>query len=109
MKLPALIVTLAALAPAADLTGNWLAARPNGDGTQRKIYLNLKYRDGKVTGTIRATQFFYQIADSSGGPEHFTLSAVMRDEGNERRATYEITLQGDELSVAQVRNNAPQT
>ena len=33
---------LVAGASAADLTGNWLAATPNNDGTSRKTYLNLK-------------------------------------------------------------------
>ena len=94
----------------ADLTGNWLAATPNGDGTLRKVWLHLKLQDGRVTGTIRATQFFYTISNSTGGPDRFTLTAVMPDEGRERRATYEVTLaNGDELLVSQVRNNTPAT
>ena len=96
------------LAPAADLTGNWLAAVDSGDGTFRKTWLNLKQENGKITGTIRATQFFYKIADSAGGPDHFTLTATMPDEGRERRAIYEITAKGDELQVSLVRNNAAQ-
>ena len=35
----------------ADITGNWLAATPNGDGTLRKVWLNLKNQNGRVTGT----------------------------------------------------------
>ena len=109
MKLCVLIFTFGALGHAADLTGNWLAASPNGDGTTRKVWLNLKYDDGKVTGTIRATQFLYQIAESSGGPEKFTLTAAVQDEGRERRATYEIAFDGNELTVVQVRNNTAGT
>src|SRR5580658_1080525 len=104
-----LISAFAIACPAADLTGNWLAATPNGDGTTRRTWLHLKQQDGRITGTIRATQFFYTIADSSGGPDHYTLTAVIKDEGRERRATYEVTLTGDQLNVAQVRNNAPGT
>lgn len=91
----------------ADLTGNWLAATPNGDGTTRKVWLNLKDQNGHVTGTIRATQFFYQISESAGGPDHFTLRATVKDENQERRVTYDVTLSGDELRVAQVRSGTP--
>jgi alpha-galactosidase len=107
MKPILLVCTLAAGCCAADLTGNWLAATPNGDGTTRRTWLNLKQQDGSITGTIRATQFFYTITGSSGGPEHFTLNASMKNEDREFRVTYEITVAGDELRVAQVRNNTP--
>src|SRR5690348_2832537 len=102
-------ISFVALGCGADLTGNWLAATPNGDGTARKIWLNLKYQDGKITGTVRRTQFFYRIADSAGGPDHFTLSAVMPDEGKERTAKFEVTATGDQLTVAEFRNNAAGT
>ncbi len=104
-----LAILMAGAALGADLTGNWLAATSNGDGTMRKVWLNLKQQDGKISGTIRATQFFYQITASSGGPDHYSLEAVMMDEGRERKATYEITAAGDQLQVAQVRNNAAGT
>ena len=69
-----------------------------------KMWLNLKQQDGRITGTIRATQFFYTISESTGGPDRFTLTATMPDEGHERRATYEIIVSGNDLSVALVRN-----
>jgi len=100
-----LISVVATASFAGDLTGNWLAASPNGDGTTRKIWLNLKQQDGRITGTIRATQFFYTISESTGGPDRFTLTATMPDEGHERRATYELIVSGNDLSVALVRNN----
>src|SRR5215813_10849818 len=80
----------------ADLTGNWVAATPNGDGTVRKTWLNLKQQDGKITGTIRNTQFVYQIAESTGGPDHFTLNGVSKLEDRDFRTTYEVSLTGDE-------------
>lgn len=93
----------------ADLTGNWLAAAPRGDGTSRKMWLHLKQQDGRITGTIRSTQFVYTVAESSGGAEHFTLTGVAKLEDREFRAAYEVTLEGDELRVAQVRNNVAGT
>jgi alpha-galactosidase len=107
---PALLacaLAFSALCSAADLTGNWLAATPNGDGTMRRTWLNLKQQDGRITGTINTTQFFYTIAESAGGPDHFTLTGVVKDEGRERRVVYEVTLTGDQLNVVPVRNNAP--
>src|SRR5512142_2713999 len=59
---------------AADLTGNWVVAQDMRDGTFRKTYLNVKQEGGKITGSIRATQFFYKVVESTGGPETFTLT-----------------------------------
>jgi len=53
------------------LTGNWVVRTPttNNDGTFRTTYLNLKQEAQKITGTIRVTQFFYKISESTGGPD----------------------------------------
>jgi alpha-galactosidase len=93
-------------ASAADLTGNWLVAIDSGDGTFRRSYFNLKQQDGKITGTVRATQFFYRITESTGDSDGFKITASMTDEGRERQAFYEGKLAGDELRIAQRRNNA---
>ena len=90
---------------AADLTGNWAVRDPLTDGTSRNTYLDLKQEGSRVTGTIRVTQFFYHIADSSEGPDGFTLTASMKDGHNERRVTYQIKLVGDELHVATRRRS----
>jgi alpha-galactosidase len=87
------------------LTGNWAAASPSNDGYVRKAYFNLKQDGAKITGTIRATQFFYKINDSTGGPEGFTLNASMMDGKSERKVTYEGKLIGNELQIG--RRNRP--
>src|SRR5262249_12454085 len=71
------------------LTGNWVASSPSNDGYLRKTYFNLKQEGAKITGTIRATQFFYTIKESTGGPDGFTLLASMQDGKSERRVQYE--------------------
>src|ERR1044071_7120083 len=73
------------------LTGNWVVRTPttNNDGTFRTTYLNLKQEGGKITGTIRVTQFFYKISESTGGPDGFTLTGSMRDGTTERKVKYE--------------------
>jgi alpha-galactosidase len=94
-----------------DLTGNWAVRNVNDtEGTVRSTYFNLKQEGGKITGTIRTTQFFYTIKDSTGGPEGFVLIAAMPDGRNERRVQYEGKLVGDELRIGRrTRPEAPIT
>ena len=83
----------------ADLSGNWLAQTQNQDGTFRRSYFNLKQEGPSITGSIRITQFYYLVKESTGGPEGFTLVATMLDGKNERRVQYEGKLIGDELHL----------
>src|ERR1043165_2925022 len=82
------------------LTGNWVVRTDNKDGTFRTTYLNLKQEGEKITGTIRVTQFFYHISESTGGPDGFTLTGSMMDGKNERKVSYEGKLVGDELHLS---------
>src|SRR5579883_1390480 len=97
---------------AADLTGNWVVRQPNAtDGTVRRSYFDLHQNGSHITGTIRTGQFFYKIAESKGDPESgFTIIGSMMDGKQERRATYEGKLIGDELHLATRRRpDAPLT
>src|SRR5947207_3139445 len=51
--------------PEGQLTGNWAVKTPNADGTFRTTYLNLKQDGAKITGSIRVTQFYYLITEST--------------------------------------------
>src|SRR5262249_13401022 len=84
------------------LTGNWVVRTPNtnNDGMFRTTYLNLKQEGQKITGTIRVTQFFYKISESTGGPDGFTITGSMMDGKNERKVQYEGKLVGDELHIS---------
>ncbi len=96
---------LAAACSAADLTGNWVVANPNADGTTRNTYFDLKQDGARITGHIRVTQFYYAIKESTGGPEGFTLTGSMMDVGHkERTVKYEGKLEGDELHIGTRRN-----
>jgi alpha-galactosidase len=86
--------------PAADLTGNWVVRTPNADGTSRLTYLNLKQEGSRVTGSIRLTQFYYLISDSTSGPDGFTLVGTMKDGKSDRKVQYQAKLVGDELRLA---------
>jgi alpha-galactosidase len=100
VRLAWLALPLAGLSFAADLTGNWLAAEDMKDGTLRRTYLNLVQEGAHVTGYIRTTQLVYSITDSTAtGPDAFTLTASMADGKSERRATYDVKLEGEVLHV----------
>src|SRR5689334_9888299 len=98
------ILVSAALAPQSqtrDLSGNWVVHNVNNtEGTVRSSYFNLQQQGDKITGTIRTTQFFYTIKESTGGPDGFTLIASMQDGHSERKVQYEGKLVGDELHLA---------
>ena len=81
---------------AAGLTGNWVIAQPNSDGTSRNTYFDLKQDGEHITGHIRATQFYYNITESTGGADGFTLQAITLDN---RKVTYQGKLEGEELHI----------
>jgi alpha-galactosidase len=69
------------------------------DGTVRKNYFNLKQEGARITGSIRVTQFYYTIVESTGDAERFSLTAAMMDGTKERRVVYEGKLVGDRLQL----------
>lgn len=85
------------------LTGNWAVDNTGPDGAPRKQYFNLVQQGGQIRGTIRSTQFYYQITEGSGTPEHFSFIGSLTDGRSERRVTYEGKLAGDELHLVTKR------
>src|SRR6478735_4192171 len=85
---------------AEPLTGNWVVRLDMKDGTFRTTYLNLKQDGQKITGTIRVTQFYYKISESTGGPDGFTITGSMMDGKTERKVQYEGKLAGDQLQIS---------
>jgi alpha-galactosidase len=85
---------------ATNLTGNWAVKVPRTDGTNQWAYFNLKQDGLKITGSIRVTQFYYTISESTGGPESFTVTGTMKDGKSDRMVRYEVKLVGDELRLS---------
>ena len=81
------------------LSGNWAVRNPNADGTSRNSYFNLKQEGARITGSIRVTQFYYLITESTGDAAGFTVVATMKDGKTDRRVQYEGKLVGDELHL----------
>src|SRR5438477_2229052 len=82
------------------LTGNWAVKVPRTDGTFQWAYFNLKEDGGKITGSIRVTQFYYLISESTGSAEGFTITGKMRDGNSDRKVKYEGKLVGEELHLS---------
>ncbi len=95
-----LLLLLAVPCFPADLTGNWVVRDPLPDGTFRTTYLDLHQEGSRITGSIRVTQFYFKVIESTDGPDGFTLTGSMMDGTNERRVKYEGKLVGDELQLA---------
>src|SRR4051794_37737292 len=83
-----------------SLTGNWAVKVDRKDGTWGKQYFNLREEGGKITGTVRSTQFFYTIKESTGDANGFTFTASMKDGKSDRSVKYEGKLVGDELQLS---------
>lgn len=83
-----------------DLTGNWAVRNPNADGTSRNTYFNLKQSGSRITGSIRVTQFYYLITESTGDAAGFKLTGTMKDGKSDRTVQYEGKLVGDELQLS---------
>ncbi len=106
--LPMLMLMLSTLCWAADLSGNWMAASGT-DGVVR-TYFNLKQEGGHITGTIRVTQFYFTITESTGNSDGFKLTGSMQDGKSQRRVVYEGKLVGEELHIGTRRRiDAPVT
>src|SRR5437879_12055427 len=84
---------------ASDLTGNWAVKEALGAGTVRATYLNLKQEGGHITGAIRATQFYYRIVESTGGPDGLTLTGRMMDENSDRHVEKENRIEGGQVDI----------
>ena len=90
-----------------NVSGNWLAAVPMNDGTYRRSYFNLVQRGDTITGTVRTTQFYYEIVESAWDSTGFTITGVMRDGASKRSATYHGRLHSDSLYLLPVRRPPP--
>jgi len=92
---------------APGLSGNWVVVSGSSDAPIRS-YFNLKQEGAKITGTIRVTQFYYKIVESTGNADGFTVKGTMQDGNSPRTVTYEGKLVGDELHLTTRRRPTDQ-
>ena len=90
----------AAAAFAADLTGNWVVAQPQNDGTVTRTYFDLKQSGDGITGHVRTGQFYYAVKTSEPqGDGTIALGVSMMDGHQERKAQYKVKRSGEELHI----------
>jgi len=82
------------------LSGNWAVKTQRADGTWSKAYFDLKDEGGKIRGTVRSTQFYYTIIESTEDANGFAFTASMKDGKSDRTVKYEGRLVGDELKLS---------
>jgi alpha-galactosidase len=82
-----------------DLTGFWLLRVPTGDGNYRETFLDLKQVGETVTGKV--LQGFRDLTISEGTFQGGKLHLVVafRSGSEERRVTYDGTMEGDKISM----------
>jgi len=93
-----LFVAIPSLAQA-DVTGFWVLRIPNGDGTYRETFLDLKQTGEKVTGKILPG--FRDLPISEGSLRNGVLRLVVAPPFNGRggRISYDGTLKDGKLSI----------
>jgi alpha-galactosidase len=84
---------------AQGITGNWVVRQDMQDGTIRRSYFNLEQDSAGITGTIRMTQFFYHITESTVAPDSFVIVGSMQDGHSVRKVTYTGKLVVDTLHL----------
>ncbi|HEV7993571.1 MAG TPA: glycoside hydrolase family 27 protein [Gemmatimonadaceae bacterium] len=90
-----------------NLSGNWLSAVENADGTVRRTYFTLTQEGEQIRGTIHAPTSFVTITESAWDSTGFTVTAVQRVGNTDRRTTYDGRLAGDELRMTMRRRVPP--
>jgi alpha-galactosidase len=99
---------VAAVAPVhPNVSGNWLSAVPNADGTVRRTYFTLTQEGDQIRGTIHAPTSVVTITESAWDSAGFSVTSVTRNGTNERRTTYDGRLVGDELRMTMRRRVPP--
>lgn len=92
-----LVMALASLAWAADVTGKWTAAVPGRQGGTVETTFTLKVEGDKLTGTITNPQGDMTIADGKVSGDDVSFSVTREVQGNTIKIIYKGKVAGDEI------------
>ncbi len=93
-----LLVLLAMVASAADVTGKWVAQVPGRQGQTREQIFNLKADGDKLTGTVSGAQGQETpIADGKISGDTLSFTVTQERGGNTMKFTYTGKIVGDEI------------
>ena len=115
----ALMIVLAALGFAADITGMWVAENkmttPNGDERTITITFDLKADGAKLTGTVLTVGGMgkreptpVEIQDGKIDGNKVSFMTVVQSQRGERKTRYEATIDGDQMTGTSAVEGAPE-
>jgi hypothetical protein len=103
-----IVLAVAALAAAADLTGKWVAQVPGRDGQTRETTFNFKAEGEKLTGTVSGRQGDNPISDGKIKGDEISFTVVANFQGNEVKLLYKGKVTGDEIKISRTREGGDQ-
>lgn len=92
-----LMMALATLALAADVTGKWTAQVPGRQGATVETTITLKVEGDKLTGTISNPQGESAIADGKVSGDDVSFTVTREFQGNSFKMIYKGKVSGDEI------------
>ena len=92
-----LVMALASLAWAADVTGKWTAAVPGRQGATVETTFTFKVEGDKLTGNITNPQGDMAIADGKVSGDDISFSVTREVQGNSFKIVYKGKVSGEEI------------
>jgi hypothetical protein len=93
----ALLGVFVTAAPAADVTGKWVAQVPGRQGNTQEVTFNLKADGDKLTGTVVTPRGENPIAEGKVEGDKISFSQTMERGGNTMKMLYKGTVSGSEI------------
>jgi hypothetical protein len=102
------LLTFAALACAADVTGAWNMTARTPDGYKHESTLNLQAGGGKLTGKIVSRRGTVEIANGLVDGNNISFTVVRAGNGDELKIEFQGTVEGDTMKLRmQYRDHDP--
>ena len=103
-----LVMALASLAWAADVSGKWTAQVPGRGGQTRETTFTFKVEGDKLTGTVSGMQGDNPISDGKVDGDKISFTQALSFNGNEVKLIYKGVVSGDEIKMTRTREGGDQ-
>jgi hypothetical protein len=97
--IPAVVITLALAALAAEVAGKWKAEFTTPDGQTRSSLFTFKVEGDKLTGTVSSPRGDAPIQEGKVSGDEISFVVVREFGGNEVRINYKGKVSGNELKL----------
>lgn len=92
-----LVMAMATLTLAADVTGKWMAQVPGRQGATVETTFNLKVEGDKLTGTMSSPQGDVAIGEGKVSGDDISFSVTREFNGNSFKIIYKGKVAGEEI------------